>query len=112
MHIEAENLDGGILKLNLVGRMDVQGSSEIDVKFTSYAARQRSVIVDMSAVDFLASIGIRTLLLTAKAMSQRGGKMVLFNPDSNVTQVLEMAGIDTLIPIVRSLDEARGAFSA
>jgi anti-sigma B factor antagonist len=112
MQIEAENLDGGILKLILAGRMDVQGATEIDVKFASSASRQRSVIVDMSAVDFLASIGIRTLLLTAKAMSQRGGKMVLFNPDTNVTQILEMAGIDTLIPIVRSLDEARGALAA
>jgi anti-anti-sigma factor len=111
MRIEAENLDGGILKLNLAGRMDVQGSSEIDVQFTSYAARQRAVVVDMSGVDFLASIGIRTLLLTAKAMSHRGGKMVLFNPDDNVTKILEMAGIDTLIPIVRSLDEARAAFA-
>ena len=112
MQIEAETLDGGILKLILAGRMDVQGASEIDIQFASYASRQRSVVVDMSAVDFLASIGIRTLLLTAKAMSQRGGKMVLLNPDTNVTQILEMAGIDTLIPIVRSLDAARGALAA
>ena len=65
----------------------------------------------MGAVNFLASIGIRTLLLAAKAVSGRGGKMVLVNPDANVTKVLEMAGIDSLIPICRSLDEARTAVS-
>ena len=112
MKIEAESLDGGILKINLAGRMDVQGAQEIDLKFTGYTAKQRAVIVDMSAVDFLASIGIRTLLLSAKAVSSRGGKMVVLNPDANVTKVLEMAGIDTLIPICRSLDEARTAVSA
>lgn len=111
MKIEAESLDGGILKINLAGRMDVQGAQEIDLKFTGYTAKQRSVIVDMSAVDFLASIGIRTLLLSAKAVSSRGGKMVVLNPDANVTKVLEMAGIDTLIPICRSVDEARSSVS-
>ena len=63
-------------------------------------------------MDFLASIGIRTLLLAAKAVTRRGGKIVLFNPDSNVTSILQMAGIDTLVPICRSLDEARSAVAA
>jgi anti-anti-sigma factor len=112
MQIESETLDGGIVGIKLAGRMDVQGAQEIDLKFTAYTARQRAVVVDMSAVDFLASIGIRTLLLTAKAISQRGGKMVLLNPDANVTHILEMAGIDTLIPICRSVDEARSALCA
>lgn len=111
MQIESEPLDGGILKITLAGRMDVQGTQEIDVKFAAYASRQQSVVVDMSAVDFLASIGIRTLLLTAKAMSQRGGKIALLNPDANVRHILEMAGIDTLIPLCGTLDDARLAVS-
>jgi len=109
MNIETELLEGDVVKINLAGRMDVQGTQEIDLKFNGYAAKQHSIIVDMSAVDFLASIGIRTLLLVAKAVTGRGGKMVLFNPDSNVTHVLQMAGIDTLIPICCSLAEARSA---
>ncbi len=112
MQIESESLDGGVLKIKLAGRMDVQGTQEIDVKFAAYASRQQAVVVDMSAVDFLASIGIRALLLTAKAISQRGGKMVLLEPDTNVTHILEMAGIDTLIPICRSLADARAAVAA
>jgi anti-sigma B factor antagonist len=112
MKIEPETLDGGILKINLAGRMDVQGTREIDAKFTGYAASARSVIVDINAVDFLASMGIRTLLLVAKTVSGRGGRLVLLNPDANVTKILEMAGIDTLIPIHRSLDEARLAVAA
>ncbi len=112
MNIEAENLDNGILKLALSGRMDVQGTQEIDLKFTGHTANRKAVIVDLSAVSFLASIGIRTLLLSAKAVTGRGGRMVLLNPDANINSVLQMAGIDTLIPICRSLDEARSAVSA
>jgi len=109
MNIEMETLEGGTVKITLAGRLDVQGTQEIDLKINSYTAKQRSIIIDMSAVNFLASIGIRTLLLVAKAVSGREGKLVLLNPDSSVTHVLQMAGIDTLIPICRTLDEARAA---
>jgi anti-anti-sigma factor len=94
-------------KFSLSGRMDVQGTAKIDLKYTSMNANQRAVIVDMSGVEFLGSIGIRTILLSAKAVSQKGGKTTHLNPNPDISKVLEMAGISTLIPISRSLDEAR-----
>ena len=112
MQLDSEVLDNGICRINLAGRMDIQGTQDIDMKFTGISAKQRAVIVDMSAVEFLASIGIRTLLLSAKAIGSRGGKMVVLNPDANVRKVLEMAGIDTLIPIFVSLEDARTAVTA
>jgi len=112
MEINAERLDGNIQKITLAGRMDVQGTQEIDMKFNGHTANQTAIIVDMSAVDFLSSIGIRTLLLCAKAVTKRNGKMVLLNPDESVTHILQMAGIDTLIPIHRSLEDARKAVTS
>ena len=109
MGIATETLEGGITKVDLSGRLDTQGTDEIDLKFTAYTANQRAVIVDMTEVSFLASLGIRTLLLAAKTIARRGGKMVLFNPADHVARVLETAGIDTLIPIHRSLSEACAA---
>ena len=96
MNIESESLDGGILKIILSGRMDVQGAQQIDLKFTASTSGQRAVIVDMSAVDFLASIGMRTLLLSAKAMSKRGGKMALLGPDATVVTVMCDTGMKYL----------------
>ena len=112
MLIDSESLDSGILKINIAGRMDTQAAEEIDMKLAGYVSTHCLVIVDMSAVSFVASMGIRSLLLSAMAVTRRGGKMVLFNPDANVTHILEIAGIDTVIPICRSLDKARAALSA
>ncbi len=109
MQIDSESFEDGVRKISLAGRMDILGTQQIDMKFTGLTANQRSVIVDMSAVEFPASIGIRTLLLSAKAVSSRNGKMVMLNPAPHVVKVLEMAGIDTLIPICTSLEEARSA---
>lgn len=113
MNIDHEQLDGRIVKINLSGRLDVAGSQEIDAKLAELTAAPISaVIVDLSKVVFLASIGIRTLLLAAKALRSRGGKMVLLNPDASVTKVLEMSGVDMIISVFRDLNAARAALAA
>jgi anti-anti-sigma factor len=110
MQIEATEIDGGIQLIRLAGRMDVEGTQAIDLKFTALTATKRAaVIVDLSEVGFIASIGMRTLLSNAKALSLRGGRMVLLNPQPMVATALSTAGIDTLIPMHQDLESAREA---
>jgi anti-sigma B factor antagonist len=113
MKLESEKLDGGVVELKLAGRMDVQGSQEIDLKFSAMTSADKGkFVVDISGVVFLASIGIRTLILSAKAVKARGGKMALLNPDANVSKVLEMASVDTVIPIFHDRNAAVAAVAA
>ena len=112
MQIDVTELDGGIQHIRLAGRMDIEGTQAIDLKFTALTASRRSaVIVDLSEVSFLASIGMRTLLSSAKALGLRGGKMVLLSPQPMVATALSTAGIDTLIPVHVDLGSARQALA-
>ena len=113
MDISHGQLDGRILKINLAGRLDVASSPAADAKLAELTAAPISaVIVDLSKVAFLASVGIRTLLLAAKALKSRGGRMVLLNPDAGVAKVLEMSGVDMIISVFRDLNAARAALAA
>ena len=110
MDLETVELDDGITLIRLRGRMDMRGAQEIDLKFTALTTvKQGAYIADLSQVDFLASIGIRTLLVSAKGAKARGGRMVLFNPTLLVASVLEMAGIPDILPVFHELDAARAA---
>jgi anti-sigma B factor antagonist len=111
MTTHTEPSSDGISIVKLTGRMDAQGTQEIESKFMDQACSQKSVIVDLQAVDFLASVGIRTLLVVAKAVAKRGGKMVLLNPDPTITRILEVSGVDSFIPVHRTIEEARRAVS-
>ena len=107
MEIASENLDSGIIRIILTGRLDMQGAQEIDMKFTAMTATKASpVVVDMSGVSFLASLGLRTLLSSAKAVAKRGGKMVIYSPQPNVVEVLKVSGVSNLIPIKDDLQSA------
>jgi anti-anti-sigma factor len=113
MELETERLDGGITMVKLRGRMDVRGAQEIDLKFTAVTSvNQGAFIVDMSEVDFLASIGIRTLLVSAKAAKARGGHLVLLKPTELVAGTLELAGITAILPVFQDIGAARTAVTA
>ena len=103
MNLEVAELENGITKVTLSGRLDVQGALKIDSEFNSIVQDKKRVVVDLSEVEFLASLGIRTLVTGAKATANNGGKMVLLNPQPNVERVLRTSGVDTVIPILEDL---------
>lgn len=99
--ISFEDVNENFRRISISGRLDILGNDAIAQKFTTLAATaSRRVVVDLSNVSYLASIGIRALITNAKALKQRGGKMVLFvGNNAVVTKVLETTRIDVLIPM-------------
>ncbi len=112
MNLESELLDGGILRIVLDGRLDLQGTEEIDNAFTELTGSHAGpVLVDLGEVSFIASIGMRTLLASAKALDKRGGKMVLVDAQDMVRDTLETAGITSLLPLFENTDSALATFA-
>lgn len=98
--ITAERLEHNLSKLSLSGRLDLEGVNSIDHTFSQMIAYPtQAVLIDMQKVNFLASFGIRLLLINAKALYSRGGKMALYNVEPNIAKVLEISGLDKLIPV-------------
>ena len=64
-------------------------------------------MVDLSGIEFLASMGIRMLVTAAKTLKARGGRLILCGAHGSVAQVLRDTGIDQLIPVAVDLTGAR-----
>jgi anti-anti-sigma factor len=98
--LDIQELENTIKQVKIIGRLDIQGTGAVETSFTAHTAIQKEkIIVDLSELDFLSSIGIRLLLTAAKAQTRRGGKIVFLNPKSSVEETLVIAGINLLIPI-------------
>lgn len=108
MPISYEDPSESFRRITLTGRLDTAGADEIATRFAALSATaNRRVVVDLTSVSFLASIGIRALISNAKALQQRGGRMVLLVGNNPVvTSTLEAAGVDTLIPLFADPAEA------
>ena len=113
MMIEFSDLGNELRLIKLTGRLDHVGAGEIEGRFAEYCAVNNGrVLVDLSAVEFLTSFGIRLLVLNAKDVASRGGRMFLLSPKPGVRHVVEVSGVRTIIPIYESIDAARAAFLA
>ena len=112
MELQYSERDDRIRMLKLIGKLDIVGVGQIETRFIGYSAGEGvRVVVDLSEVDFLASIGIRLLTLTAKSVAMRGGKMALINPNPDVQNVLDVTGIPAIIPIYSDLQSAEMALT-
>src|SRR5262249_16301155 len=100
MDLAVSKLDNGITKISLQGRLDLEGAIKIDGEFKEIAKENKDLVVDLSEVTFIASLGIRTLVTGAKETAIKGGKLVLLKPQSNVEKVLRTSHVDTLMPII------------
>ena len=112
MQFEAKELPGKVTHLILTGRLDFDGAEAIEKDFTAAAAGNRApVVVDLSGVSFISSIGIRLLIKTARAQASRGGRVVLAAPQPLVRTVLETTGIDKVIPLFTDVESARASIA-
>jgi anti-anti-sigma factor len=111
MAIDCTDESNNLRRIIISGRLDVPGTEGISAKFAELTATtERRVVVDLTAVNFLASVGIRALIINAKALQSRGGKMVLLVGDNiAAVRTLEATGIDALIPIFDDSAEATRA---
>jgi anti-sigma B factor antagonist len=100
--------DEAMTHVALAGELDMTGEQEVETRFMEcVAAGNKPAVVDLSEVSFLASLGIRMLLRSAKALLAVGASMVLLKPQPMVSQVLEHAGITEVIPVARDFEQAR-----
>lgn len=111
MPIAIQDLESGVTVVAISGRIDIAGAHQIDMPMNIVAGAKRRVVIDLTAVEFLASMGIRHIVIAAKSIASKRGVCVMYGPTPDVRSVLEATGIDTMIPIHDELDDAIRAVS-
>jgi anti-anti-sigma factor len=99
--LEHDDLADDLRRIRLGGRLDMLGVGEIELRFTSLAAsRPAAVLVDLTGVSFLASVGLRCIIQSARALDLKGGRMALLVGDNPlVMDTLDTVGIAEIIPV-------------
>ncbi|MFY7949973.1 MAG: STAS domain-containing protein [Gemmatimonas sp.] len=108
MDMTVADLGEAAREVALSGRLDMAGVDRIEAKFNAAAiSNGQPLLLDLGSVEFVSSLGVRMLITTAKAMRQRALPFVTHVPAGPVREMLTVAGIDSLIPMFETLEEAR-----
>ena len=98
--VKHEGLSEDLRRVCLGGRLELVGVGEIELPFTALAAtRPIAVLVNLTGVSFLASVGLRCIIQSAKALDLKGGRMSLLVGDNHlVRSTLDTVEIGEIIP--------------
>ena len=110
MEIIEESQSGvNIFKLN--GRLDSNTSQGFEKKiFQAIDDGSKSMLIDFKDLEYISSAGLRVILKATKALKREEGKMMLCDMQDYVKEVFEIAGFDSFLPIVGTMDDALQAF--
>jgi anti-anti-sigma factor len=97
----------GVTKVALDGRLDTAGVGAIETMFTAMIVPAgRPAIVDLADVSFLASLGVRMFISTARSAAAKGGRVVFFAATPAVSEIIDTMGLAEIIDVVGTEAEA------
>jgi len=70
-------------------------------------AGARRVVLDFTGLEYMASAGVRALLLLHRQLQANTGRLVLLGCRPQIRHVLHLSGLETLAPFAESFEAAR-----
>ena len=96
----SETKSGGTLVITPVGRLNAESAQAFQERLlSSIDAGETSVLLDLAALDYISSAGLRSLLIAAKRLQARDGRFAICALTANVREVFRMSGFDTIIDV-------------
>ncbi|HYE48037.1 MAG TPA: STAS domain-containing protein [Azospirillaceae bacterium] len=100
MHV-AEDWVRDVAVLALKGRLDSATVPGVEAKLDATVADPdlRGLVIDFAGLDYVSSLGLRTLLKTAKQCREKGVRLAVCALHPHVREVFDISGFSSIFPI-------------
>jgi anti-sigma B factor antagonist len=106
-----EEIKDNVSIFRLNGRLDSNTSQGFEKKiFQAISDGSKNMIVDFKDLDYISSAGLRVILKATKAIKREDGRIMLSSMQDYVKEVFEIAGFDSFLSIVGTMDDALKSF--
>jgi anti-sigma B factor antagonist len=100
--------------VRVAGEVDMSHEEELRGELrTAVAAEAKGIVVDLTECEFIDSSGVRALLLSREAQDSDDGAehLAVAAASEQILRILSVMGIDRVIPIRPTVEEAASAIS-
>jgi anti-anti-sigma factor len=101
-----ESQIGSMLVMRIVGRVDSSVAKQLEDKVRVLIARDSRIIVDLAAMDYISSAGLRSFLMLAKGARANNQRLALCALRQEVDEIFDLGGIKELFEIYDTVDTA------
>ena len=93
-----KNLSGDNLTVEIIGRLDAATAPQLEKDLNSSIDGVKVLTLDLKELEYIASAGLRVLLVAQKRMNKQGS-MIIKNVSDDVKEVLDMTGFINFLHI-------------
>ncbi len=112
MRVMEHSLPGGVVCLEAEGRLDAATVPALEQALQGQLTDGQSrLVVDLSAVNYISSSGLRALLTARRQARSHGGDVFLCRLHPRVREIFEMVGFLSVFGVYPTCDEAASAFA-
>ena len=98
MSLKIEKKNTETKTLVLIGRLDTVTAPELEAEISTILPTAESLVLDMEKLEYISSAGLRVILKTQKALTQKAG-LKLINVSDNVREVFDITGFSDFLTI-------------
>lgn len=93
-----KQMDGNALCIALEGRLDTTTAPELERTLQESLGHVTELTIDMEALDYLSSAGLRVLLGAQKTMKKQGSMKVI-HVNETIMEIFEVTGFADILTI-------------
>ena len=107
----SKRVENGISVFVLSGRIDTEGAAEMDAALQAAVSDgEHKMVLDMAAVQYICSAGLRTLADVFTKNRGAGGDLKLAAMDDKVARILQTIGFDKFFALYDTVQAAVADF--
>ncbi len=108
--INAENIEG-IHFIHVKGEIDAGSSIYLDDAFkTALENKEKKIIADLSGLEYISSAGLGVFISHLDELKIQNIRLTLFGINESVKQVFDILGLEKLLTIVETKEQAIDSF--
>jgi len=93
-----KNTNASELTVSLTGRLDTTTAPELEKELKASLDGVTTLVIDMTALDYISSAGLRVLLSAQKTMNKQGEMKVVHVGDT-IMEIFEVTGFSDILTI-------------
>ena len=104
-----------VVVVSASGRIDFAGAQALEAAVApsiAPGAQVRGLVIDFAHVDYISSVGLRVLMVAAKALRARKASIAIASLTPVVAEIVEISRFHHVVDVRRDVREAIGAISA
>jgi anti-sigma B factor antagonist len=97
----------GCAVVSVKGRIDASSCCGLESTLSGLVGQgEKSIVVDMSGLEYISSSGLRVLLATYKQVKKTDGHLSIAGPTPFVREIFEISGFLRIFPAYESVEDA------